>query len=187
MEHSCFSVRSQSLCCGYWETGKRGGKGAAWVVLEGFERGAGAARQALQWTVSTAHNPLPVSRCFTRARFVKCRMQSHTHTHKHCTNTQKYRKTHTHTDHLLLLAYCQSEAVQEMSTRVWYEVDSNSPHISPSLSLYLSIYSVSKFRKYHTATWCQNSTFRQRSVFIKLEGEQQVLIRNDWWHFQAIY
>lgn len=40
-----------------------------------------------------------------------------------------------HTDHLLLLAYCQSEAAQEMSTRVRYEVNSISPLISLSLTL----------------------------------------------------
>lgn len=42
-----------------------------------------------------------------------------------------------HTDHLLLLAYRQTEAVQEMSTRVRYEVNSISPLISLSLSLSL--------------------------------------------------
>lgn len=58
-----------------------------------------------------------------------------THTHTRAAQIHGNRETHIHADHLLLLAYCQSKAIQEMSTRVRYEVDSDSPHISLSVSM----------------------------------------------------
>lgn len=53
-------------------------------------------------------------------------------THAIYTHTEKH--TNIYTDHLLLLAHCQSEAVQEMSTRVKYEADSGSPLVSENIT-----------------------------------------------------